>query len=53
MAVPLSNLFYLNRSVVRIQGGYFFMYFMTSVSATNKIINNAISVINITPNLRG
>lgn len=32
-----------------VQGGYFFMYFITSRITTNKIISNTVSVIHITP----
>ena len=34
-------------------GDYFFMYFTTSASVTNKIINKTVSVIHITPNPLG
>lgn len=34
-------------------GGYFFMYLMTSASATSKITSITVSVIHITPNLVG
>ena len=56
MAVPLTSFNYLynNRLVVRTQGGYFFfMYFITSASATNKMISNTVSVKYITPFHKG
>lgn len=51
MAVPLK--IRLNRLCVAAQGGYFFMFLMTSHNAINKMINNTNSAINIPPLLKG
>ena len=49
----MRRLYFYNRSCMAVQGGYFFMFFMTSHNATNKIINITVSVINTTPFLKG
>ena len=40
---------FLQPPCIAVQGGYFFMYFITSRITTNKIISNTVSVIHITP----
>ena len=45
----MRRLYFYNRSCMAVQGGYFFMFFMTSHNATNKIINITVSVISTTP----
>lgn len=45
-----SKVFFIFKSpCMPVQGGYFFMYFITSRITTNKIISNTVSVIHITP----
>lgn len=39
MTVPQGSFILINRSVMRIQGGYFFMFFITSIKAVNTIAN--------------
>jgi len=39
LAVPQGSFNLFNRSVMRVQGGYFFMFFITSMKAINTIAN--------------
>ena len=48
-AVPLQRFIILKTALCCSTGGYFFMFFMTSHNATNKIINITVSVISTTP----
>ena len=39
----MRRLYFYNRSCMAVQGGYFFMFFMTSHIATSKIIMSTVS----------